>query len=250
MNALIVELLKLRRSLAWAVVLVLPLAIVFAGTINSLVTARPLDDGWHTLWLRTMVFHGLFSLPVRIAILGSLVWRVEHRHGNWNALLTGSASSLRILLGKAGAVWLLVAAMQAVHLIAVVGIGRFVFGLPGMLPGRYLGIAALIVLACLPVAVMQSGLSMLMRSFGAPLAVAFAGAGTGAVLLLAGVDAVILVLPYALVARATQLGTGVFADGGAISAAGVAVTAGAAVVMAGVLLIATATALERRDVVA
>ena len=73
MNALIVELLKLRRSLAWAVVLVLPLAIVFAGTINSLVAARPLDDGWHTLWLRTMVFHGLFSLPVGIAILGSLV---------------------------------------------------------------------------------------------------------------------------------------------------------------------------------
>lgn len=241
------ELLKLKRSLSWAVVVVLPVAIVFAGAASRLAAGEQPDDGWHTVWVDSVGFYGLFPLALGIGILASLVWRVEHRGGNWNALMSGPTSSLRIVSAKAVAVAALAAAMQAVLLVAVIVIGKLGFGLPGMLPGKYLAISIPIVLACAPVAVLQSGLSMLMRSFAAPIAVAFVGAGASVALLLAGVGAASFAVPYALIGRATQLGTGTFSDTGPITTGDVAFITIAAVVLAAVLTVGTAMILDRRD---
>ena len=65
--------------------------------------------------------------------------------------------------------------MQVVLLVIAIALGEFAFGLPGMLPAKYFVGSAVIMMACIPVAALQSGLSMLMRSFGAPIAVAFCG---------------------------------------------------------------------------
>lgn len=247
MGAVRAEFLKLKRSLSWAVVVLLPVAIVISGAVTTLASGEPPADGWHTLWLRSVVFYGLFPLAVGIGILASLVWRVEHRGGNWNTLMSGPTSSLRIVVAKATVVAVLAAAMQAVLLIAVVLIGKLAFGVPGMLPGEYVAISALIVLACLPVAVLQSGLSMLMRSFAAPIAVAFLGAGASVVLLLAELSGAIFVIPYALISRATQLGTGTFADTGTITPGVIASIVIATVVLTAALTAATAAVLDRRD---
>lgn len=248
MGAVNAEFLKLKRSLSWAVVVGLPVAIVISGSVNTTIAGGQPDDGWQTMWEQSVVFYGFFPLAVGIGVLASLVWRVEHRGGNWNALMGGPTASLRIVAAKAAVVAALAAAMQLVLLVAVVVVGKFVFGLPGMLPGGYLGISALIVLACVPVAVLQSGLSMLMRSFAAPVAVAFLGAGASVVLLLAELDAAIFVSPYALIGRATQLGTGLLADDGAITPVYVASITISALVLTGALLAGTATILDRRDV--
>lgn len=247
MGAVRAEFLKLKRSLSWAVVVVLPVTIVFAGVATTLAARGQLDDGWHTLWLQSVVFYGLFPLAIGIGILASLVWRVEHRGGNWNALMSGPTSSLRIVTAKAIVVAALAAAMQAVLLVAVIVIGKFAFGLDGMPPVEYILISVVIMLACVPVAVLQSGLSMLMRSFAAPIAVAFLGAGASVVLLLAKLNAAIFVIPYALIGRATQLGTGVLADTVPITAGDVASITIAAVVLAAVLIFGTAAILDRRD---
>lgn len=247
MGAVRAEFLKLKRSLSWAVVVVLPVAIVFAGVATTLAARGQLDDGWHTIWLQSVVFYGLFPLALGIGILASLVWRVEHRGGNWNALMSGPTASLRIVTAKAVVVAALAAAMQAVLLVAVIVIGKLGFGLPGMLPGKYLAISLLIVLACIPVAALQSGLSMLMRSFAAPLPVAFVGACASVVLFQAGLDAASFVIPYALISRATQLGTGVLADTVPITTGDVASITIAAVVLATVLTVGTAAILDRRD---
>lgn len=247
MGAVRAEFIKLKRSLSWTVVVLLPVAMVIAGAVNTLVSGETPEDGWHTMWLRSVVFYGLFPLAIGIGILASLVWRVEHRGGNWNALMSGPTSSMRIVAAKAVVVAVLAAAMQVVLFLTVTVIGSFVFAIPGPPPGRYVAVSLLIMIACVPVAVLQSGLSMLMRSFAAPIAVAFLGAGAAVVLLLAGLDAAIFVVPYALISRATQLGTGTFGDTGAITAGDVVSIVAGALVLTAALIAATTAILDRRD---
>lgn len=247
MGALTAEFIKLKSSLSWAVAVLLPVAMVFSGAFNTLVSGKALDDGWHTMWVRSVVFYGMFPLALGIGILASLVWRSEHRGGNWRALMSGPTSSLRIVTAKTATVAALAAVMQAALLLSIVLVGKLAFGLPGWLPGEYLAISLVIVAACVPVAALQSGLSMLMRSFAAPVAVALAGAGAAVVLLLADLGSVAYVVPYALVSRATQLGTGTLADTGAVDLATVAGIVVAAAVLTVALVWLFSSILDRRD---
>ncbi|RZT85847.1 hypothetical protein EV383_2734 [Pseudonocardia sediminis] len=247
MGSLRAEFGKLRRSLSWAVVVLLPLTAIVSGTATTLASGAALAQGWHTLWLRVVVFHGLFPLAAGIAVLASLVWRVEHRGSNWNALMGRSTSSLGVVAGKAAVLAALVAAMQVVLVAGTVLAGKTAFGLPGFLPARYLLVSVLVVLACLPVAALQSALSMLMRSFAAPVAVALLGAAASVGLLMtAGGGAV--VVPYALLTRTTQLGTGTFADTGPVTAGVVAVLVVASVVLTAAVVAVSAAVLDRRDI--
>lgn len=216
MNAIRAELLKLARSLSWVVVLLLPTAMVLSGVANTLASGEDPEHGWHTMWLRSVVVHGMAPLPLGIAIIASLVWRPERQGGNWNTLLSGPTSALRIAAAKTVVIAAIAAAIQIVLLAVLALFGTLVFDLPGLLPAEYLGISALIVVASVPVAAVQSGLSILLPSFAAAVACALVASGTSVVLLLADVGAVIAVLPHALLARTTQLGTGTFADPGTI----------------------------------
>lgn len=240
------ELLKLKRSLSWAVVVLLPLALALAGAINSVASGSPLEGGWHTLWLRSTVFYGLFPLATGIAILASLVWRTEHRGSNWNALMSGPTSSLQITVAKTAVVAVLAMTMQLVMLLTILILGKLVFGLPGLLPAEYFGISVLIMLASLPVAALQSALAMFMRSFAASVAAAFVGAGLSSALLM-GLGPLAMISPYALLTRTTQLGTGTFADSGHVTAwdDGL-ILALTALLTAGVVWL-TSAQLDRRD---
>ncbi|WP_438388617.1 ABC transporter permease [Actinopolyspora saharensis] len=242
------EFLKLKRSLSWAVVLLLPTVAIVTGTATTLASGHPLEDGWHTLWMRVVVFYGLFPLAIGVATLASLVWRVEHQGGNWNALMSRSVPSAHVVLGKLSVLAVLAAAMQVVLVAGVVVVGELVFALPGTLPARYLPASVVIVVACLPVAALQSGLSMLMRSFAAPVAVALPGAAAGVLLLMTGLEVPATVLPYGLLGRATQLGTGMFIDGGAVTAGAVTTSAAAALVLTAAITAATASLLDRLDI--
>lgn len=248
MGSVRAELLKLKRSLSWAVVVALPLMAVITAISNTVVSGQPLTDGWHTLWVRTVVFYGLFPLALGVAVLASLVWRVEHQGGNWNALMGRPVSSVHVVLGKTAVLAVLTAAMQTVLVVGVVLAGKLMFALPGMLPAEYFQASGAIVLACLPVAALQSGLSMLMRSFAAPVAVALLGATTGVLLLMARLEAVAVALPYGLVGRATQLGTGMFVDNGLVTTGALATVTAAAVGLTAVVTAGSAFVLDRRDV--
>lgn len=247
MHAVAAELVKLKRSMSWTIVVLLPVALVLLGTFMTIIEGTGLKDGWHTLWMRSFVFYGLFPLPVGIAILSSLVWRSEHRGSNWNALMSGPTSSLRIVAAKTFAIALLAVTMQFIALAVVMLLGKLVFELPGFLPTTYLGVLALIMLACVPVSALQSWLSMVMRSFAAPVAVAFFGAGFSSLLLVLKLDAVMYVSPYAALARATQLGTATFADTGAITPSIVIVIAAACVALTAVITTISTAILERTD---
>ncbi|WP_017569000.1 ABC transporter permease [Nocardiopsis halotolerans] len=248
MGSVRAEFLKLKRSLSWAVVVLLPLMAVVTGAANTVISGEPLEGDWHTLWMRVVVLYGLFPLAVGVAALASLVWRVEHQGGNWNALMGRRVSTPHVVVGKVAVLAALTAAMQAVLVVGVVVVGKVVFALPGVLPPRYLLVSVVIVLACVPVAALQSGLSMLMRSFAAPVAVALLGASTGVLLLVARFEVLTVLVPYGLVSRATQLGTGTFMDGGSVTAGAVAVFGVLALGLAVVVTAGSVAVLDRRDI--
>lgn len=64
----------------------------------------------------------------------------------------------------------------------------------------------LIMLGCIPVAVLQSFLSMVLRSFAVPVAIALVGSGLSTAILMTGSPAILL-SPYALATYSTQIGT-------------------------------------------
>lgn len=246
MSALSAELVKLKRSLAWPIVVLLPIVLVLAGAATQLADGRAPENGWHTVWLQSVGFYGLFPLAIGIAILGSLVWRVEHRGSNWNALMSGPNSSLRIVTAKAVVVAWLTAIMQVILLAAVIVIGKAAFGLPGMLPGEYLAVTGLLIVATIPAAAIQSALSTFLRSFAAPVAVALVASGISTAALMAIGNAA-LVSPYAVATRTALLGTGSFVDTGSITGGDVTAILTASIILTVLILTITTAILERRD---
>lgn len=246
MGAIFAELLKLRRSLAWPIVVLLPVTLALVGAITQLADGTTPENGWDTVWLQSVGFYGLFPLAIGIAILGSLVWRVEHRGNNWNALMSGPTPTVNIVLAKAFVVAGFTALMQVVLVLAVIAIGKVAFGLPGILPGQYLAVAALLILATVPVAALQSAISMFLRSFAAPVAFAFVASGISTAALMVLGD-VAMISPYGLATRTTLLGTGFFADSGTVTTGSIVTTVIVAVVLTALILMLTSVALNRRD---
>lgn len=246
MGAISAELIKLKRSLAWPVVVLLPIVLVLAGAATQLARGTQPENGWDTVWLQSVGFYGLFPLAIGIAILGSLVWRVEHRGSNWNALMSSPTPTLRIVVAKALVVAGLTALMQVVLVLAVIAIGKLAFGLPGMLPGQHLGIGLLLMLAAVPAAALQSGLSLFLRSFAAPVAIALVASGISTAALMVA-DNAALVSPYGLATRTTLLGHGSFADSGTVTAGDVTAIAVAALVLTVLIIAITTAVLNRRD---
>lgn len=218
MSSVITELLKLKRSASWAVVIGLPVLMVFLGAMGTVSEQGSFEDGWHTLWIRSVGFYGMAVLSVGIAILASLVWRVEHKNSNWNALMSRSVPTSQIVIGKVAAISALCAAMQIVLVATVVVLGKFLFQLPGMLPGPYFASSALIILACVPVAALQSAFSTFLRSFAVPVAASLVLTGACTMALLLKLHAAV-VLPYALLTRTTQIGAESMLGGGTSFAA-------------------------------
>lgn len=94
---------------------------------------------------------------------------------------------------------------------------------------------------------MQSLLAALLRSFAAPVAAGAVLAGISLLALMADISGALL-SPDALVTRTTQLGTGVFADAGAVCWPDIAVVLGVAGVAPATLLVLGTAVVDRRGV--
>ena len=94
------------------------------------------------------------------------------QESNWNALMSRPVPTSEVVLGKVAAIAALAASLQLVLLVTVIGLGKLVFGLEGMLPAKYLLGSLLIMLACVPLAALQSALSAFLRSFATPVTIA------------------------------------------------------------------------------
>ena len=112
--------------------------------------------------------------------------------------------------------------MQAVLVVGTLVSGAFVLRLDGGIPWQLALVGALSVVAALPLVVAQSVLSMLMRSFAAPVAVCLAGCVLGvASVTSVGLRPLSYVLPQAINTRALNLGSTALAGSGGLTAADV-----------------------------
>lgn len=247
MNVLASELLKLRRSAVWIVALVLPLLAVVTGTVNYMMNLAVFSGEWDSFWSQVTLFYGLLFCSVGIATLASAMWRMEHR-GNWPRLMAGPTSSWAIVTAKLGAIWVMVAAMQLSLLVLTWASGVFVAGLSPALPARFVVSALVACIGGLAVAAVQSLLSMVIRSFAAPIAVAIIGCVAAIGLLMSGRLALGMVVPYALLTQSLSLGSSAIRDAATLNWVSVAEVAGPALVLAVAFTALAGLILDRRDV--
>ncbi|WP_017603399.1 ABC transporter permease [Nocardiopsis alkaliphila] len=245
---ILAELTKLRRSALWAVAIVLPVLAVTAGSINYAANQGVLSAGWGSYWSQVVLFYGLFFMSMGVAVLASAAWRMEHRGHNRNLLMSTPARTAAIVGAKIVSLVLVVAVMQAMLLTLVVVVGVFVLDLEGAPPWEYVVVALLGVVAALPVVAVQSLLSMLIRSFTAPVAVGLLGCAIGTGLLYSGQGGVVSHLfPHSLVTSALFLGNGAVADSAGLDLAAVGPIVFAAVVLTTALWALSARLLSQRD---
>lgn len=252
MGSLISEFLKLKRSMSWSVVILLPVLMVFFGSFSTFVGEGEFTEGWDTLWIRTVGFYGMAILSIGIAVLASLVWRVEHKNSNWNALMSRSVPTSQIVIGKIAAIWVLAAVMQVIFMATVIVLGKFIFGLPGMLPTDYYITGSLVIVAQLPVIAFQSALSTFFRSFAAPVAIGLLLTGASTMALLMKIPGIIAT-PYALLTQTTQAGSAAVMSGStsfdvsALTPGVVGITLALSAVLTVVIIAGTSIILNRSD---
>ncbi len=173
-SLLAAEAIKLRRSSAWVVAVLLPLLAVITGTVNFIMN-RESFEGWISLSSQITLFYSMMFCSLGIALLASTVWRVEHRGTSWNAMRTTPHSPTAVALAKTLVILVPVLAMQVVLLALTWLAGAIVAGLGPAIPIAFVASTLLATLGALPLVALQSLLSMLMRSFAAPVALAFVG---------------------------------------------------------------------------
>lgn len=214
-----VEILKLKRSAVWVVAVLLPLLAVITGSVNYVMNPEALTQGWVSLSSQVTLFYSIMFFSLGVALLASAAWRVEHRGTSWNAMRTTSHSPVAVVTAKTLAIVVPTAAMQVV-LMALTWVVGMCLGLGPAIPASFVAAGALSVVVAMPLVALQSLLSMLMRSFAAPVALCFGGCVMGFGLL-AGQSPLIYASPQGIISRCLTLGSSAVSDAGGLDAGGV-----------------------------
>ena len=217
-SLLAAEAIKLKRSSAWVVVILLPLLAVFAGTFNFYANREVFSQTWESLTSQMTVFYSMFFCSLGVALLASAVWRVEHRGTSWNAMRTTPHSPTAVALAKTLIIFVPVLAMQAILVVLAWISGTLVMGLGPAMPTAFIVSGFLAVVGAAPLVAVQSLLSMLMRSFAAPVAVAFVGCvvgfGFGA-----SQNPLVYAVPQGILSKTLTLGSSAMSTAGKLDAA-------------------------------
>ncbi len=179
----------------WAV-LVLPLIAVGIGSFNYRGNLGILKDGWYSLWTQVCLFYNYFFFPPLMGVLASYICRLEHM-GNWSGVLCAPVPRGMLLGAKLFALVGLAAIVQmllgGLYLIAGAVLG---LGAPPSQLAQWLGYG---LVASIAVCALQLYISMRIKSFAAPVALALCGGICGLMLLAQGWG---LFFPYSLISLA------------------------------------------------
>lgn len=211
------DLLKFKRSHMWAVVVLVPLIAVGIGAGNYSANSETLSAGWDSYFSQIMLFYGLLFCTAGIAVLAAYAWRVEHRGHNWLTMLTSTRGTGSLVAAKIAAISVVAAMMHAVLVILALAVG-LVLGVPGEIPVYLLAAAFLSLAPMVAVAAWQSLLSMVIRSFAAPIGIAVVASLISFGALASGMPGVRFVSAPALLSETLWLGSTAVADAGAIDA--------------------------------
>lgn len=188
------EQLKLRRTPLWAAFLIAPFIPAILGTQNYLNNLDLLKSEWFSLWTQETLFYSNFFFAPLIAVYCSYLWRMENRNKNRYALLSVPVPVRNIILGKliiTGRVTLLT--QLWVYVLFIIS-GKLT-GLAGFPPAATLYYVFRGLLGGMVIVSLQLLLSMMIRSFAAPIVIAILGSITG---LLAANSSFGILYPYSL----------------------------------------------------
>ncbi len=188
------EQMKLKHSHLWLVFLAIPLLPTVLGAGNYVNNIGILKSEWYSLWTQHSLFYANFFYGPLIAIYCSYIWRVEHLNYNWNSLMTMPTAERDIFLAK-----LFLTLRCTVILQLWVGVlftisGKLV-GLQGLPPLEILLWLLRGSLGGMVTAALQLVLSMVIRSFALPIAIALLGSVAGFLMTSGGYG---MIWPYSL----------------------------------------------------
>lgn len=172
------ELQKCRRSPVWLAFLVLPIFPAILGTGNYLNNLEVLDNGWYDLWSQHTLFSSMFFLPALLGVFCSWQWRLEHTDHNWNSFLTAPVPVRDLYAAK-----LILAAGVSVLAQGCIGVlfllsGK-IAGLSAPIPPELLSWLLYGALGGVAVCAVQLFLSLIIRAFAPPVALALIGGIAG-----------------------------------------------------------------------
>ena len=185
---------KLRHSHLWLAFLVIPVIPAFMGGGNYLQNQGVLKAEWYSLWTQCSLFYSSFFYGPLIALYCAYIWRVEHLEHNWNRLMTMPVPVEEVFLSKLCLALGCTVFLQLWMWVLFTITGRVV-GLDGIPPLEILlwllrgGVGGMGIVA------LQLVLSMMIRSFAVPIALALLGSVLGLMLSNGGMG---LFLPYSL----------------------------------------------------
>lgn len=217
-SLLAAEIIKLKRSSVWVVAVLLPLLAVVTGTFNFYRNQGVFSAEWGVLTSQISLFYSMFFCSLGVALLASAAWRMEHRGTSWNAMRTSAHSPVSVVLAKTLVILLPVLTMQVAFIVLAWISGAFVMGLGPAMPGTIVASNLLAVVSIIPLIALQSLLSMLMRSFAAPVALGFVGCVIGFGLL-AAQSSLAYATPQGLVSMTLSLGSTAMTTAGELDAA-------------------------------
>ena len=236
------EAIKLKRSSVWAVTILLPLLAVITGSVNYSINSDMLPRTWVTLASQITVFYAMMFCSLGVALLASAVWRVEHRGTSWNAMRPTPHTPAAVALAKTLVLFAPLLVMQVILVVLAWISGTFFMGLGPAMPMSFTVSALLGVLTAAPLIAVQSLLSMLMRSFAAPVAVAFIGCAVG-IGLAAAQSPLAYVIPQGILTMTLALDSSALSTAGGFDAASMlpllAATVGVGAVLWGLLIVVT-----------
>lgn len=172
------EQIKIKRSFIWIAFVLTPLIPAFMGTQNYLNNLKLLKSEWASLWTQETLFYSNFFFAPLIAIYCSYLWRMENQNKNRHLLLTQPVPVRDIFLGKLAAILKITLFTQFWIYVLYLVSGKLV-SLPGLPPAETFAYTVRGLLGGVVIAALQLLISMVLRSFAAPIAIAVMGSVTG-----------------------------------------------------------------------
>lgn len=172
------EQMKIKRSFIWIAFLFIPIIPALMGTQNYLNNLALLKSEWFSLWTQETLFYTDFFFAPLIAIYCSYLWRLENQNKNRHLLFTAPVKVMDIFLAKMIVIIRIIIFTQLWVYILYLVTGKFAH-LSGFPPVQTFAYLARGVLGGLVVAALQLLISMQMKSFAAPIAIAVLGTITG-----------------------------------------------------------------------
>lgn len=179
------ELLKLKRSYVWLLMIIAPLIMVIFGASNFVRYKQVFLQGdavpWDKLLGQVVVFYAMLLLPLSIAVMAVWLARIEHSENNWKHLFVLPIKYVHIYVAKTIVHILLVGISMLFFFAGMIVAGKIVD--IGTIPYHSLAISVLLCwITCLPILAVQMLLSIRFHSLGVPVGVGLAASIAGIVI--------------------------------------------------------------------